>query len=531
MYHASELTFTRGVGRRNFIVGRFAADLRRVRVAQTTNSTMNQADSMASSVGVMHALRTGNPIVDMLIAMSVPVLFKFAMDAVGRSDWWEMINALLFFWSPYYTRELEHKVTQNNWGHAFSPDKDQRNNVLIKAIQLYLDDKKLDYRNANVMLMSTKQESTSIWADSDDEGENTPAGKLKRFKVARKPPKNRWQLISDSGTPKVELMVTEHEEDKGEKAEKTQLKYYYRFRSRQKGAIDALIDKTYSWYIAELKKQEDNSRYLYEMQLNPSSKSGDDDGNASRVFKRYKLSDEKQFSSLFFDEKEKLLGLLKHFVNRTGKYAVQGYPHKFGLLLHGPPGTGKTSLIKALAQHTGRSIVNVPLARITTNQELMDIMFDQVTGRHRHHHRHLHLHHRHLHLHLHHHHHLRNLLLPLELHGDGRRGADQARLQGRDLRDGGRRRRLEGGAAPRRPHRRRRGARHERGAAAHARGEGEPRRRRRADAVAAAALLVGRRREGTRGGAHGQIVAAQGGGDRPGKRARGGGGPADAEAA
>ena len=121
MYHASELTFTRGVGRRNFIVGRFAADLRRVRVPQTTNSTMNQA-AMASSVSVMHALRTGNPIVDMLIAMSVPVLFKFAMDAVGNSDWWEMINALLFFWSPYYTRELEHKVTQNNWGHAFSPD-------------------------------------------------------------------------------------------------------------------------------------------------------------------------------------------------------------------------------------------------------------------------------------------------------------------------------------------------------------------------------------------------------------------------
>ena len=46
---------------------------------------MNQADSMASSVGVMHALRTGNPIVDMLIAMSVEDV-DAASKVVQRRD-------------------------------------------------------------------------------------------------------------------------------------------------------------------------------------------------------------------------------------------------------------------------------------------------------------------------------------------------------------------------------------------------------------------------------------------------------------
>jgi hypothetical protein len=39
--------------------------------------------------------------------------------------------------------------------------------------------------------------------------------------------------------------------------------------------------------------------------------------------------------------------------------------------------TGKTSLIKALAQYTGRSIVNVPLSRVETNSELATIFFDR----------------------------------------------------------------------------------------------------------------------------------------------------------
>jgi len=129
--------------------------------------------------------------------------------------------------------------------------------------------------------------------------------------------------------------------------------------------------------LDELRKIEDNSRYLYELKSSSfSRKDEDESSSAGRLYTRYRLSEEKTFDSLFFQEKQSLLKLISHFTNRTGKYAIPGYPHKLGLLLSGAPGSGKTSFIKALAQHTGRSIINVPLARVTTNAELMSIFFN-----------------------------------------------------------------------------------------------------------------------------------------------------------
>jgi hypothetical protein len=80
----------------------------------------------------------------------------------------------------------------------------------------------------------------------------------------------------------------------------------------------------------------------------------------------------KTFDNLFFDGKEALLARLEAF--RSGSNKRLGLPQTLGLLFWGEPGTGKTSTIKAIANHMKMSIIRVPMSRIKTRTDLEELM-------------------------------------------------------------------------------------------------------------------------------------------------------------
>jgi hypothetical protein len=68
---------------------------------------------------------------------------------------------------------------------------------------------------------------------------------------------------------------------------------------------------------------------------------------------------------------------INFFIKNKDWYVKKGIPHTLGLLLHGPPGCGKTSLIKAIANDTHRHIVNIQLNKHVTQAQLKTLFFNE----------------------------------------------------------------------------------------------------------------------------------------------------------
>ena len=96
-------------------------------------------------------------------------------------------------------------------------------------------------------------------------------------------------------------------------------------------------------------------------------------------FSKFIFESTKNFDNLFFEEKELIIKRLQQYSN-IETYKKLGIPHTLGFLFYGEPGCGKTSCIKAMANHLNRSIVSINLKHVNSIEELRKLFLSQQIG-------------------------------------------------------------------------------------------------------------------------------------------------------
>lgn len=100
-----------------------------------------------------------------------------------------------------------------------------------------------------------------------------------------------------------------------------------------------------------------------------TAKTGDVDKTVVR-FKKYPIDNHTTMDDIFLPEKDKILDLINKFQRKD--------LHKLAFLLHGLPGTGKTSTIKAIAHYLKFAVIEVKLSMMKTDAMLSDLFHNNA---------------------------------------------------------------------------------------------------------------------------------------------------------
>ena len=131
-----------------------------------------------------------------------------------------------------------------------------------------------------------------------------------------------------------------------------------------------------SGWVEEYEARLNSDKHLKYFVYTPDKDNGDHYYDATSHYEEFKFESGKSFSNVFYPEKDDLVKRLDFFSENKTWYKQRGIPYTMGFLFYGAPGCGKTSTIKAIANYTRRHIVSVPLNKIKTAKELLNVFYN-----------------------------------------------------------------------------------------------------------------------------------------------------------
>ena len=143
--------------------------------------------------------------------------------------------------------------------------------------------------------------------------------------------------------------------------------------------INNLINNLVKEHEKTIKNIRGDKLFIYSL---ISRSSNNDDGycrdNKFSGWQEVEFSSNKNFNNLFFPHKKYLLNKIDFFSHNEKYYNNHGIPYTLGISLEGPPGTGKTSIIKSLANYLKRHLIIINMNKIKTNEELDQFFYEST---------------------------------------------------------------------------------------------------------------------------------------------------------
>ena len=159
------------------------------------------------------------------------------------------------------------------------------------------------------------------------------------------------------------------EDEKDEKIKKTKIIvaeiYSYKYSIQY---LKDFIDTNTKKYIQDIESERANKLFMYTL-LNTDIE--------SKNWFETEFVSTKTFDNMYFEGKNDLISKIDHFQNNYEWYQREGLPYTLGIGLHGEPGTGKTSIIKCIANKLKRHVICIPLNKIKTEEEFFRYYFEE----------------------------------------------------------------------------------------------------------------------------------------------------------
>jgi ATP-dependent Zn protease len=143
--------------------------------------------------------------------------------------------------------------------------------------------------------------------------------------------------------------------------------------------INDFLNKILYEYENKLKISRLNKLFIYTLNYETSNYDYDRrNNNHKNYWEELEFNSNKSFHNIFFENKQSFIDKIDFFINNEKYYNKNGIPYTLGIALQGEPGTGKTSIIKCLANYLKRHIVIINLNNIKTNKELDSIFYEDT---------------------------------------------------------------------------------------------------------------------------------------------------------